>query len=86
MHSDPKLSQVDNAETVQRVDEHKDIALIGLIIFTPLRSSPLLLKVSGASGMQAMSCLMGLFVMAIGVQLIRNGLADWFQSLGLVLN
>jgi small neutral amino acid transporter SnatA (MarC family) len=29
---------------------------------------------------------LGLFVMAIGVQLILNGLADWFRSLGLALN
>jgi multiple antibiotic resistance protein len=62
------------------------IGIIGLIIFTALRSSTLLLKVLGASGIQAMSRLLGLFVMAIGVQLILNGLADWFRSLGLALN
>jgi multiple antibiotic resistance protein len=42
-----------------------------------------LLKVLGASGIQAMSRLLGLFVMAIGVQLILNGLADWLASLNL---
>jgi multiple antibiotic resistance protein len=62
------------------------IVFIGLIIFLVLRSSSLLLKVLGASGIQAMSRLLGLFVMAIGVQLILNGLADWFSSLGLTLN
>jgi len=59
------------------------IALIGLVIFLSLRSSTLLLKALGASGIQAMSRLLGLFVMAIGVQLILNGLADWLASLNL---
>ena len=62
------------------------IGIIGVIIFIALRSSALLLKVLGASGIQAMSRLLGLFVMAIGVQLILNGLADWLRSLGLALN
>lgn len=61
------------------------IALIGLVIFLSLRSSTLLLKVLGASGIQAMSRLLGLFVMAIGVQLILNGLADWLTSLNLAM-
>ncbi len=58
------------------------ISLIGVVIFLSLRSSSLLLKALGASGIQAMSRLLGLFVMAIGVQLILNGLADWLTSLG----
>ena len=62
------------------------IILIGMIIFGALRSSTLLLKVLGASGIQAMSRLLGLFVMAIGVQLILNGLADWLSSLQLTVN
>jgi multiple antibiotic resistance protein len=61
------------------------IVLVGLSIFLALRSSSLLLKVLGASGIQAMSRLLGLFVMAIGVQLILNGLADWLTSLNLTL-
>lgn len=60
------------------------IALVGLSIFLALRSSSLLLKVLGASGIQAMSRLLGLFVMAIGVQLILNGLADWLADLNLI--
>ncbi|NJM98517.1 MAG: MarC family protein [Phormidesmis sp. RL_2_1] len=60
------------------------IALIGLIIYIALRASPLLLKWLGAGGIQALSRLLGLFVMAIGVQLILNGLGDWIQSLNLV--
>ncbi|NEP20256.1 MAG: MarC family protein [Leptolyngbya sp. SIO4C1] len=58
------------------------IALIGLIIYIALRSSTLLLKWLGAGGIHALSRLLGLFVMAIGVQLILNGLADWLESLG----
>ena len=61
------------------------ILLIGIVIYLSLRSSTLLLKVLGASGIQAMSRLLGLFVMAIGVQLILNGLADWLASLNRVL-
>lgn len=130
MNSDPKLTDIDSQEAVQRLDEHKDIAfmpmtipllagpgaiavtlglaaqaggdfsvptamnllaiavaitLIGGVIFLSLRSSTLLLKVLGASGIQAMSRLLGLFVMAIGVQLILNGLADWLTSLNLTM-
>ena len=59
------------------------IALIGLIIYIALRSSTLLLKWLGAGGIQALSRLLGLFVMAIGVQLILNGLGDWIESLAL---
>ncbi|MEA5450065.1 MarC family protein [Leptolyngbya sp. CCNP1308] len=61
------------------------IGLIGIVIYLSLRSSTLLLKVLGASGIQAMSRLLGLFVMAIGVQLILNGLADWLASLNLLV-
>ncbi len=59
------------------------IALIGLIIYIALSSSTLLLKWFGAGGIHALSRLLGLFVMAIGVQLILNGLADWIRSLNL---
>ncbi len=59
------------------------IALIGLIIYIALRSSSLLLKWLGSSGIHALSRVLGLFVMAIGVQLILNGLGDWLKSLNL---
>ena len=59
------------------------IALIGIIIYIALRSSTLLLKWLGAGGIHALSRLLGLFVMAIGVQLILNGLSDWIRSLNL---
>jgi multiple antibiotic resistance protein len=61
------------------------IALIGILIYIALRSSTLLLKWLGAGGIHALSRLLGLFVMAIGVQLILNGIADWIQSLSLNL-
>ncbi len=57
------------------------IALIGAIIYIALRSSTLLLKLLGASGIHALSRILGLFVMAIGVQLILNGFGDWIESL-----
>ncbi|MEL7354241.1 MAG: MarC family protein [Cyanobacteria bacterium J06560_5] len=59
------------------------ITLIGLIIYIALRSSSLLLKWLGAGGIHALSRLLGLFVMAIGVQLILNGIGDWIASLTL---
>jgi multiple antibiotic resistance protein len=59
------------------------IALIGLTIYVALRASSLLLKWLGASGIHALSRVLGLFVMAIGVQLILNGLGDWVKSLNL---
>ncbi|MEL7144254.1 MAG: MarC family protein [Cyanobacteria bacterium J06573_11] len=59
------------------------IALIGLIIYIALRSSTLLLKWLGGGGIHALSRLLGLFVMAIGVQLILNGIGDWIESLTL---
>ncbi len=59
------------------------IALIGLIIYIALRSSTLLLKWFGAGGIHALSRVLGLFVMAIGVQLILNGVGDWIKSLNL---
>ncbi|MGB3495414.1 MAG: MarC family protein [Elainellaceae cyanobacterium] len=61
------------------------IAIIGLIILVALRSSTWVLKLLGPSGIKALSRLLGLFVMAIGVQLILNGLADWLQSLNISL-
>lgn len=61
------------------------IGLIGLSVFLSLRSSMLLLKWLGAGGIHALSRLLGLFVMAIGVQLILNGLANWLDSLNLIL-
>jgi len=57
------------------------IACIGLVIYIALRSSSLLLKWFGPSGIHALSRILGLFVMAIGVQLILNGIGDWIESL-----
>ena len=124
-----KLTDLENQEATQRVDDHEDIsfmpmtipllagpgaiavalglaaeanrgatsaetlwnlaaiataiACIGAIIYVAVRSSSLLLKWLGPSGIHALSRLLGLFVMAIGVQLILNGIGDWIQSLSL---
>ena len=60
------------------------IAVLSLIIYLCLRSSSYLLKVLGERGISAMSRIMGLFILAIGVQLILNGIADWLEMVALV--
>ncbi|NJL88135.1 MAG: MarC family protein [Leptolyngbyaceae cyanobacterium SM1_1_3] len=59
------------------------IALVSLTVYLSLSSSTLLLKLLGDRGISAMSRILGLFIMAIGVQLILNGLADWLELVGL---
>ena len=124
-----KMSDLENQEATNRVDQHEDISFmpmtipllagpgsiavalglaaeasrgatsgetlwnlaaistaitcIGLVIYIALRSSSLLLKWFGPSGIHALSRILGLFVMAIGVQLILNGIGDWIESLSL---
>lgn len=58
------------------------IALIGLMVYISLRSSTLLLTWLGQNGIQALSRMLGLFVLAVGVQLILNGVADWLEDAG----
>lgn len=60
------------------------IAILGLIVYLCLRSSSYLLKILGERGISAMSRILGLFILAIGVQLILNGIADWLMLIGLV--
>ncbi|MFE4107293.1 MarC family protein [Almyronema epifaneia] len=59
------------------------IALVSLTVYLSLSSSTLLLKLLGDRGISAISRILGLFIMAIGVQLILNGLADWLELVGL---
>lgn len=56
---------------------------MSLTVYLSLSSSTLLLKLLGDRGISAMSRILGLFIMAIGVQLILNGLADWLELVGL---
>lgn len=60
------------------------IAVMGVVIYLSLRSSTLLLLWFGETGIRALSRILGLFILAVGVQLILNGLSDWLQDLGLV--
>ncbi|MEO1122611.1 MAG: MarC family NAAT transporter [Cyanobacteria bacterium J06635_15] len=60
------------------------IAILSLIIYVCLRSSSYLLKILGERGISAMSRILGLFILAIGVQLILNGIADWLSLIGLI--
>ena len=60
------------------------IAVLGLFIYLSLSSSSLLLKLLGERGISALSRILGLFIMAIGVQLILNGIADWLELIGLI--
>ena len=60
------------------------IALMGGVIYLCLRSSSLLLVWLGETGIRATSRTLGLFILAVGVQLILNGVADWLKHLGLV--
>lgn len=60
------------------------IVLMGGIIYLCLRSSTLLLLWLGQTGIRAFSRILGLFILAVGVQLILNGVADWLADLGLI--
>jgi multiple antibiotic resistance protein len=57
------------------------IVLIGIMVYIALRSSTWLLRWLGETGIQALSRMLGLFVLAVGVQLILNGFADWVADL-----
>lgn len=57
------------------------IFAMGVIVYLILRSAPYLFRVLGASGLQAMSRVMGFLVMSIGIQYIIAGLVSLVQSL-----
>lgn len=57
------------------------IFLLGVIVYFCLRSSNWFLLWLGETGIRASSRLLGFFIMAVGVQLILNGIADWFRHL-----
>ncbi len=56
------------------------IAMIGLVSYLCLRLSSWLLEVFGETGIMAISRLLGLFILAVGVQLILNGFTDWIHD------
>ena len=60
------------------------IVIVGALLYLCLRFSNLLLLALKETGIKALSRLLGLFILAIGVKLILNGLADWVANI--VLN
>ena len=57
------------------------IFVLGITIYICLRTSSWLLILLGETGIKASSRLLGFFIMAVGVQLILNGLADWLRHI-----
>jgi multiple antibiotic resistance protein len=55
------------------------IALLGIISYLCLRLSSWFLEIFGETGITAISRLLGLFVLAVGVQLVLNGFTDWIS-------
>ncbi len=60
------------------------IIIVGALLYLCLRFSNLLLLALKETGIKALSRLLGLFILAVGVKLILNGLADWVANI--VLN
>ena len=60
------------------------IIIVGALLYLCLRYSNLLLIALKETGIKALSRLLGLFILAVGVKLILNGLADWVAEI--VLN
>ena len=50
------------------------VLALGILIYFILRSSPLLFRVLGVTGLKALSRIMGFLVMAIGIEFIINGI------------
>lgn len=129
MNADPKLTEPDNQEAVEKSHKHEDISfvpmtipmlagpgsiavtlglaaqagsgfsvetginllavsvaivLMGLITYLCLRSSSWISAKLGDTGIRAVSRILGLFILAVGVQLILNGFADWLAHLEIV--
>lgn len=61
------------------------IFLLGLLIYLCLRASWFLIWL-GETGIKASSRILGFFIMAVGVQLILNGIGDWLRHLQIITN
>jgi multiple antibiotic resistance protein len=57
------------------------ITVIAIIVYFCLRLSNWFLEKLGNTGITAISRLLGLFILAFGIQLILNGVADWVGGL-----
>lgn len=60
------------------------IALIGVSIYICLRLANWCLDTIGETGLIALNRLVGLFILALGVQLVLNGFSDWLIDIDLV--
>lgn len=58
------------------------VIFTGLTVFLILRSSNLLYRVMGRSGLRAVSRIMGFLVLAIGIQYVANGVLKFLETLG----
>lgn len=59
------------------------IFLLGGVVYLCLRTSTWLLHWLGETGIKSASRIFGFFILAVGVQLILNGLSDWLVHLRL---
>ena len=59
------------------------IIVVGTLLYLCLRYSNLLLLALKETGIKALSRLLGLFILAVGVKLILNGLAEWVAAIAL---
>lgn len=60
------------------------IVSIGISIYICLRLSGWFLKAMGKTGLIALNRLVGLFILALGVQLVLNGVADWLVDIDVI--
>ncbi|MBU6340358.1 MAG: MarC family protein [Bacteroidetes bacterium] len=58
------------------------ILALGVLVWSCLRLAPLLFRVFGPGGLNAIARIMGFIVIAIGVQFIVNGLVHLVQEMG----
>jgi multiple antibiotic resistance protein len=66
--------------TAKDLDDHTGfvlgIILLGLVVYILLRLSVPIMKKLGKNGINVLSRMMGFFILAIGVNLIYNGIMD----------
>lgn len=65
----------------QRIIIASVIVLTGVIIYFILRSSPILFKYMGVSGLKALARIMGFIVLSIGVQYVISGIVGLVGNL-----
>ena len=74
-------SYQDYSDSVDRIMICLAVLAIGVVIFLILRSAQYLAKVLGASGIVAISRIMGFIVLAIGIQYIVNSVVNIIKDI-----